>query len=215
MGILLHGLFNYCISYARGCLVIAVRRLLLYNLDDVDTWSLLTGPLTVRCDAASGRIKHATLQASTWVPILNKTLPQHQLRVQLALGSSRNSQTVHWSLSVYKHFIPNSNCTDSSLSSALPHLDHPPQSHVSLAPFNLCVLSATIISRPSFWNSTSASINCIHTLQSLSSTSFLSSIPSITIIASILLLPRYVPHDVPSPLQQVLPSHRQSPASLE
>jgi len=40
-----------------------MRQLLLYNLDDVDTWSLLTGPLTIRYDAASGQIKYTTLQA--------------------------------------------------------------------------------------------------------------------------------------------------------
>ena len=115
MGILLHGLSNYCISHARGCLVIAVRRLLLYNLDDVDTWSLLTGPLTVRCDAASGLIKRATLQASTRVPILNRTLPRHQLRVQLAsrnLGKLPSStlipvrlQTLHPQLQLHRQLL--------------------------------------------------------------------------------------------------------------
>jgi len=63
------------------CLVIAVKRLL---------WSWIclissTGLLTVRCDIASDRIKRATLQKSTWAPILNKTLPRHQLGVRLAL----------------------------------------------------------------------------------------------------------------------------------
>ena len=65
MDILPHSLSNYCISYICRCLVIAVRQLLLYNLDDVDTWSLLTGPLTMRYDTTSGQIKYTTLQALT------------------------------------------------------------------------------------------------------------------------------------------------------
>ena len=53
MGILLHSLSNYWISHAWLFLVNAMRWELVCNLeaDDVDTWSLLTGPLTRRCDA--------------------------------------------------------------------------------------------------------------------------------------------------------------------
>ena len=47
--------------------------------------SLISYSLTAGCDAVSGRIKRATLQTSTLVPILSKTLPRHQLRVLLAL----------------------------------------------------------------------------------------------------------------------------------
>ena len=84
-------------------------------------------------------------------------------------------------------------------------ISRPLQPHPPQAPFNL---SALIISRLSIWNSTSASINCVRTLESLSSAYFSSSIPSVIIIASMLLWRRMYPHDAPSALQQVLPSHR-------
>ena len=93
-------------------------------------------PLTVRCDVASGRVERVTLQTST--------KHQHQdiittpTESDYPSGSSGNSQRVHWSPS--KHFTPNSNCTNSSLSSAPSHLYYPPQPHASPAPFNSCAL---------------------------------------------------------------------------
>jgi len=52
MGILLHSLSNHWISHTWLFLVNAMRWELICNLgaDDVDTWSLLTGPLTGRRD---------------------------------------------------------------------------------------------------------------------------------------------------------------------
>ena len=69
--------------------------------------------------------------------------------------------------------------------------------HAPPAPLNLCSLSTLIISRPSLWNSASASINYMRTLQPSSSAYFSSSIPSIPIIASTLLWRRMYPHDAP------------------
>ena len=73
---------------------------------------------------------------------------------------------------------PNPNAITSRSWSSLCILTSCILSSTTPTPFNLCSLSATIVSCPSLWNSTSPSIDCMRTLQSLSSTPLSLSIPA-------------------------------------
>jgi len=78
-------LHQSCICVSRNCCEVTASSLY---------WSwwqgcLISYSLTVECDAVSGRIKCATLQTSTWAPILSKTLPQLWLWILPALRKLR------------------------------------------------------------------------------------------------------------------------------